>query len=79
MAGLDEAGSDHGGDLLLNFGLLKMRVSVRLNVNGVGVGEEMYVVLDMAVRGKGSWFFENVGKLFKDRDDDGKGGKRIWW
>lgn len=54
MAGLDKAGGDHGSDLLLNFGLLEMGVTVRLNVNGVGVWEEMYVVLDMAVRGKGS-------------------------
>ena len=44
MAGLNEVGGEHGGDLLLNFGLLKMRISVGTDVDRSGLGKEVDMV-----------------------------------
>ena len=51
MTGLDEVSGEHGGYLPFNFGLLKMGVSVRSNVDQSRLGK-VYMMLDVAVGGK---------------------------
>lgn len=41
---MNEVGGEHGGDLLLNFGLLKMRISVGTDVDRSGLGKEVDMV-----------------------------------
>lgn len=66
MTGLDEVSGEHGGYLPFNFGLLKMGVSVRSNVDQSRLGK-VYMMLDVAVGWKLRGFCKNVGKFVKHR------------
>ena len=41
MAGLDHASSKHGGNLFLDFLLLKMGITIWANIDRRGVGKKM--------------------------------------
>ena len=47
MAGLDHASSKHGGNLFLDFLLLKMGITIWANIDRRGVGKKMDMVLNI--------------------------------
>ena len=48
MTRLDKADDKHRCDLLLNFHFLEMRISIRFDVDRVGVWEKMNMMLNVA-------------------------------